>query len=170
MKNTELAWLAGLLEGEGCFWLRKPRGARQSCSPYLAVSMTDKDVVERVAKIFGVQVKKKPDQRKAHYKPCWTVQASGPRAALWMNRMLPFMGMRRTARINEVLKEWEIPNPFSRAHRGTRRRAVCHPDRAVIAKGLCETCYMRQYRMGGPLRNREPKPWTRKKMTKQALL
>lgn len=57
---ADIAWAAGLFEGEGCFTIqRSPRKRANGESvvykqPVARLHMTDKDVVERFAKIVGV--------------------------------------------------------------------------------------------------------------------
>lgn len=48
--QNQFFWLAGLLEGEGCFSVRQD-GQRRS--PKVLINMTDKDVIERVAALVG---------------------------------------------------------------------------------------------------------------------
>lgn len=49
----EIYWLAGLLEGEGCFHAYR-QGRKKTPNPLVQVqvAMTDKDVVERIAGIM----------------------------------------------------------------------------------------------------------------------
>lgn len=54
MTEIEVAWLAGLLEGEGSFGLdtralHKYKVSTAPPAPYIKISMVDKDVIERVA-------------------------------------------------------------------------------------------------------------------------
>ena len=51
MTTKEKYWLAGLLEGEGSFMPGPP--SRPNC-PIIACEMSDKDVIDRVADLFGV--------------------------------------------------------------------------------------------------------------------
>lgn len=48
ISEFDLAWLIGILEGEGSFYAnKKPQ------PPRVSVNMTDKDIIEKVAKLFG---------------------------------------------------------------------------------------------------------------------
>jgi uncharacterized paraquat-inducible protein A len=78
------------------------------------------------------------------------------------------MGQRRQEKIAETLAAWRT-QVSTRAPKGTRFMATCHPTRPRVAHGLCHTCYMRQYKSGGPLRHRDPQPWRRKRSTKADL-
>jgi hypothetical protein len=97
--DLQVAWLAGLLEGEGSFMICDR--TRSVSSPKIVVSMTDRDVIEHVANLFGRAVYTMPTRQ--GYKQQWRVQVDGFAAASWMARLRSFMGDRRTAKIDEVL-------------------------------------------------------------------
>ena len=96
MTETEAAWLAGLLEGEGCFTLATPTCIR------VYVKMTDKDVVERAAALMECR-SVRPVKTKDGWSDAWETAISGKRARPIMERVLPYMGHRRSARIKELL-------------------------------------------------------------------
>ena len=99
----DLAWAAGILEGEGYFGLR-PQGITA------ALSMTDKDVVDRFHAIFGFgsRTERKLPSGKTAY--TWTVTNQTDAAGLMMT-MLSLMGERRQARIKECLMAWRDRAP-----------------------------------------------------------
>lgn len=97
MTEIELAWLAGLLEGEGCFSYRKDRDI-----PVLEVKMTDWDVMNRVALLFGRRVTPIPPGREG-YQPQYRARVQGEPARELMRLLKPHMGQRRAARIEELL-------------------------------------------------------------------
>lgn len=99
--NPELIWLAGLLEGEGCFlWTGN--------TPVVKVAMTDEDVMLRASKALGCNLtgpypsKKKPGG--GFYKPIYYAGISGRPAFAIMKKLLPIMGNRRTKKIRSILK------------------------------------------------------------------
>jgi hypothetical protein len=63
LTGNRLSWLAGLLEGEGSFVAGKLSKARQ---PRIAVAMTDRDIIERVANMLDVSVGKRKSQHEHH--------------------------------------------------------------------------------------------------------
>lgn len=134
----ELAWLGGLLEGEGSFGIKNG-------SPRIQLAMTDKDVVDRAAKIFGVPVEHSVP-RKDGYKQVWRVCLNGTRAIMWMMTLLVLFGERRREKITEVIETWKASKAAPRAPRGQRYMAVCHPDRPRQGDLLCNTCWMRRWR------------------------
>ena len=92
-------WLAGLLEGEGCFANRSER----YCSPLIQLCMTDSDVVIRAAKAMNSYkvVECKQDTRGG--KRLYRVNVYGKTALDLMKKLLPHMGERRTRKIQEIL-------------------------------------------------------------------
>jgi hypothetical protein len=132
----EVAWLAGLLEGEGTF-------AYRNCGPRISVAMTDRDVIERAEKllksawdtgresrIYELPVKDRMT------KPGYVSVVTHTRAAAWMMTILPFMGARRAEKIRSVLGQWRESKAYVKG-----RKPSCHPDRAHEGEGLCKSCY-----------------------------
>lgn len=100
--SAEVAWLAGILEGEGSFLYSRSRtGGKDYFYPKIVVGMTDRDVIARVAALFGTSVYAipvRPDR-----KPAFRAQINGTKAATWMVLLRPWMGQRRMAKIDEIL-------------------------------------------------------------------
>lgn len=101
-------WLAGLLEGEGCF-RAAVSGNNPSWRPNLRISlqMTDLDVLELAAQLTNYQVTICCDGRKNRptEKPAYEIQWGAQQAEHLMRRVLPFMCERRTANIEECLSQ-----------------------------------------------------------------
>lgn len=102
MTEIDIAWAAGLLEGEGSFITRTK-------SPVLCVTcnMTDLDILERLQSIFGGLIHKNSrtsERYKDHWKDAWTWSASGATAKDIMEAVLPYMGKRRSEKITELLQ------------------------------------------------------------------
>jgi hypothetical protein len=98
-KSTDIAWAAGLIEGEGCFTVHSKK------HPYLLLDMCDKDVIERLHSIFpygnvrGPYLSKKPN-----HKPRWRFDAFGPKCRRIILDIYPYMCKRRKERINELME------------------------------------------------------------------
>ena len=92
-----LAWLAGLLEGEGCF-----NAHASSPSARIALNMTDRDVVERAAKLLGGRVSLSRPATEKH-KAMWHTEIGSVAGREIMELLLPLMGERRSGRIRELL-------------------------------------------------------------------
>lgn len=110
----DLAWVAGFVEGEGCFaWNGK--------SPRLTVTGTDPDVMGRFASITKRRVRG-PIEKGGNRKQQYVVDVYGPVAAGWMMTLLPMLGSRRKRRAIEVLSAW-------------RSRRVAHKQTFWIKNG-----------------------------------
>jgi hypothetical protein len=142
MKIIDIAWLAGLLEGEGSFMIR-------GGSPRLVLQSTDLDVVQRAARLFGCKVPETADYKpkgKATYKPVYGARIFGMRALGWMMTLYSLLGQRRRAQVRTVIGEWQLSKARLHAPPGLRMPAICHPDRPTKGLNLCRECYMRHYR------------------------
>ena len=100
---SEWEWLAGYLEGEGCFRMSGGRERWLGSPEVIAVSV-DQDVMMRAARIMDTAVKKRPlPSNHLGSRPLWVVRVYGDRALRVMEHVLPYMGERRSAKIQEVL-------------------------------------------------------------------
>lgn len=112
--RERIAWVAGLLEGEGTFQFYdrkvKTEGKEYPCRGLtISCTMTDKDVLVRLQRwsgcglIYATRKHEKFDRVKPQF--MWTAQGSKEAYAL-MIAIFPFMGKRRQAKIKEVLTSW----------------------------------------------------------------
>ncbi|GAA0627456.1 hypothetical protein HPO96_37070 [Kribbella sandramycini] len=95
LTSVQSAWLAGILDGEGCFDMTHS-------SPRLRVKMSDHDVVLRAAELMNARVHIEPP-RQQHHKPCMVAQVHGDDAVAVMRAVLPHLGARRTAKVTEII-------------------------------------------------------------------
>lgn len=111
---VEIAWLAGLMEGDGSFQLHAngKRGKPNRC-PLLAISMLDLDIIERVAKIFQCNIGKYLTPKKDKYSfAARTAKRSIVEPLIYA--MYPYMGLRRKEQINKMIK-WYKEHPTKRS-------------------------------------------------------
>lgn len=106
MSEADVAWLAGLFEGEGSSRLCRSR--REVVSARVQITLGDRDVLEHVPQITGcgaIHVSKKAGWkagRNASYQ--WV--AWDPVSVWWIvDAVRPFMGTRRTTQINAMEQE-----------------------------------------------------------------
>lgn len=100
MTSLDIAWLAGLLEGEGCFSTNRGRQI------IIQLCMTDKDVMERAASILKQPVyvnSRKLPSGKALYR----LAVHGPHAIGWMMSLYLLMSTRRREKIRECIQLWQ---------------------------------------------------------------
>jgi len=99
LTDVELAWAAGLFEGEGSFKLWNGRYTT------MVLSMTDKDVVERFARIVEVGTIRRRTPQQEGWKEQWVWNISAHEHVRDLTtQFLPFLGERRAARAREVLE------------------------------------------------------------------
>lgn len=108
MDDQTLWWLAGLLEGEGSFIAPVPSSPRR---PIISLSMTDEDVVARVADLWGVRYHAVGKGRSAAHgwKVAYRVMLRGHPAARLMQELRPLMGKRRQHQIDTALATYQAP-------------------------------------------------------------
>jgi hypothetical protein len=133
MTTLDIAWLAGLLEGEGRF------SKRGNCVT-IQLYMSDRDVVERAARLLKAPSIGVREPRRSAHKPCYYCTVSGPEAAAWMMTLYRLMGTRRQARIRELLAI------FSIAKTQARSRLVCpHTAHYRQRRTVCNRCYQHDW-------------------------
>jgi hypothetical protein len=103
MNETDIAWAAGLFEGEGTILL-----ATKTRTAHLCVAMTDHDVLERLTELLGGRLRG-PYTRKGnpHWKPQWRWNLHGIEQVQEVLRMFyPYLGARRRARAAEAIASY----------------------------------------------------------------
>ena len=132
MKLTDIAWLAGLLEGEGCFHLDK------KIYPLIVLQMTDEDVVTRAAFMMKVKINRSRN--------LYSARTFGVHAIMWMMTLYPFLGKRRREKVTSIIKFWRECK-YTQAPNNVRLMATCHPDRLAYGSNqLCKVCHVREYK------------------------
>lgn len=141
MSEVETAWVAGLLEGEGCFtfgpWSNRKRVA-PTRNIRVQCSMTDLDTIEKLHQLTGignVQPESRKDKRRPHAKPLYIWSAAKREDVIdLLVKIRPHMGERRGARIDELLKYAEENPPIY-------NQPVVHGTRRSYRKGCrCDEC------------------------------
>lgn len=109
--ETEIAWAAGLFEGEGCFYLRHSHG-----KAYLALTiwMKDKDVIDRFAVLFGLGPTSRTRQAKPHWSKQWGLDIYGVRALTIAELLEPHLGDRRSAKLAAIRQQIDETQPKER--------------------------------------------------------
>jgi hypothetical protein len=138
MTAEQLAWLAGLLEGEGSFMKGPPS---KPGAPCVAVSMTDRDVVERAAALMGVSCQG-PYLRKnlKVWKPYYMATVRGYPAADLMKLLRDHMGARRRAQIDAAMAT------FSVKHRQKIQKSRVLEIKVMLAEGRGDREVARHFR------------------------
>lgn len=105
MKVKDIAWLAGLIEGEGCINLNT-KGKWTYLR--LTLAMTDKDIIARAAKLLRRDGNFNVEKRRGRSdsKPVYTVSISGKEAIAWLFTLYTFFGNRRRQKVREAVLAW----------------------------------------------------------------
>lgn len=102
MSEAEVAWLAGLLEGEGHFGIIEGDGSHRTRA-VVQMEMTDEDVVRRAHEMTGVGGVSTYDR--IGYKKSWKWQVAAQEDVADLLRSIRnWMGQRRAARIEACLQ------------------------------------------------------------------
>jgi hypothetical protein len=103
LSTSQVAWLAGLLEGEGTFPKATPAMPRR---PRVGLVMTDRDIIERVCDLWGTRLYANTvkDER---YKPVFRSELVGGSAVSLMLLLRPHMSVRRQRQIDASMATYQ---------------------------------------------------------------
>lgn len=122
--ELDLAWMAGILEGEGYFGsIFNAVGGKRYKYPRIGVNMTDRDVVDKIADIWGCAVGVLPPTGRAK-KVQYRAVIVGARAAFWMDKLFPWMGERRRSQIDCAMRAFCAKEPANKLRREWSMKAV----------------------------------------------
>ena len=96
--GIEIAWLAGLFEGEGNVSIN-------GRSLTIRIKMTDKDVVVRAATLLSAALYEHDPGR--GWKRTWIAQLKGDGAAGWAMTLYSWLGVRRRGQTRGALRTWK---------------------------------------------------------------
>lgn len=141
LETCDLYWLAGLLEGEGSFLAPPPSSPNR---PRISLQMTDRDVVDRAARMMGVAyVYVSGDRRNANWKRYYMVVLRGRRAARLMRMLRPLMGARRQVQIDDALAGFVDRAPGENTRKLTPGEVLT--ARELLAAGESVSAVARQF-------------------------
>lgn len=103
--DTELAWAAGFVDGEGCFSVTKVGETR--VTPKFRVSQTELQPLERLVGALGDLKINGPYQRRAGSlgkKPYWVIACQGKRWWALVDQLWPYLSEPKRLQIKKVAK------------------------------------------------------------------
>ena len=95
-KDTDLAWAAGFVDGEGCIALcrraQKIKDKTYHCYVLrLSVANTDLRALERLKGMFGGSINAASHTKRPTHKPCWTWYVMSAKAEATLAAIVPFL-------------------------------------------------------------------------------
>jgi hypothetical protein len=112
MSSDELAWVSGIIEGEGSF----VSGGRRFGA--VRAVMTDQDVIDHLTAVSGVGTVHAIESRQPHHKQAWSWQVVRPPSiASLITGIAPFLLERRHSAASKVLALQDMAIPGRRALR-----------------------------------------------------
>jgi hypothetical protein len=119
----DIAWAAGLFEGEGCISRNESSGSRPRWCVILVSS--DRDVIDRFHGVVGMGTvrSRKTHTTPEHYKKQW-IWRTTKRAEVesLLKTLIPYFGKRRSIKANEALSEISELGPAVAGFRGHRKK------------------------------------------------
>ena len=100
--SNELAYLAGVFDGEGSFGIWS-RGKEKSPGFRASVEMTDADIVMKFLIYFQVGQILFIKPREEHYKPIYRWKVDLESAVDVIRKMLPYLSKRRQVKFHETV-------------------------------------------------------------------
>jgi hypothetical protein len=155
MEEKDLYWLAGFLEGEGNFYFgdnlhKDGHSNKQFC---IGAGSTDKDVIERAAKLMGSKVYGPYKKNKGKDKDCYQLRISKREKVLSLCILLyPLMGQRRKQKIDDLFvanKNYPkyLPKTHCKhGHEFTKENTYIPPDKKQRTCKECRKIRARKYR------------------------
>jgi len=104
---TDLAWAAGIIDGEGCISLHIVKSSRASCF-VLRVSVANTSVLmlSHLREIFGCGTTVLQQRAAAHHKPRWNWQVCSKQAETVLRQVEPYLvNKREEARVGLLSRE-----------------------------------------------------------------
>ncbi len=122
MDREDLVWLAGLLEGEGYF---APGPPSIPDHPVIQLCMTDRDIIERVANLWGTNYIGEANRGEG-WNTAYRIFKRGYPAVELMLELYPLMGERRKQQIEKAVRSASLRG------KGDWKRRIWPKDEAKI--------------------------------------
>lgn len=106
----DIAWIAGLFEGEASFYTytkKRNKGASTSY-PEFTIQSVDSDIIQRVAKIMNVVYISNVVPYGSTKQHSFKLRRCGSKAIEWMMTIYSLMGKRRQAKLKQVIIAWKV--------------------------------------------------------------
>lgn len=103
-EELDIAWAAGILEGEGCFFITSDKRRKATKKLAIQCKMTDQDIILRIHDVFASGFIYKCKNQEEHHKQAWVWQVYRQNdVETIIYKVLPYLGIRRSAKAKELL-------------------------------------------------------------------
>lgn len=137
MKNTTIAYLAGLVDGEGYVGIKKSSTRLDCVNPQyherIQIRMVDEPAIKLFQKVFGGNYYKETASSKYSKRPLYCYQASDKLASKILKTLLPYLTIKRRQAILilKLRRSKESPSAQRRgspSRRPMSKRIVAHRE------------------------------------------
>lgn len=120
MKKTDLAYIAGIIDGEGCLGIRRVRNKNSTAGyhPYAHVGMTNDYLPQWLHFTFGGGIHRRKQRKTWKETTVWQIEGEGVYA--FVEAIYPYLIIKKP-QANIILKlktlkpaKWKESNPFDR--------------------------------------------------------
>lgn len=109
--QTHIPWLAGVLEGDGCFGIKTQHNKQTVSSfPYLSVQLTDQKLLQFIAQLLETNIFTYHHPTQKHWKTVYRTSLHKKEKLAWLlPQLMPFLSQRRQGQVQELMQILE-PN------------------------------------------------------------
>lgn len=129
MTPTDLAWMAGIHEGEGCVRITAP-GLRNTGSLFVEITSTDFDLLEPFAAAWGGTIAAK--RASGNRKPYWRWTCVSRKAAAYLEAIRPFCRVARVTTKIDLALEFQAQKVHDRTGAYYERQAEFHRQMVAL--------------------------------------
>ena len=147
LELTELAYYAGLFDGEGCIHIRRTKTKHQKLAYALVckISMCNFFILNELKYRFGGCLRmERKDKYHNKYNKLWSWTLSCHKALVFLNAVYPFLKLKRAEA--ELAMQFQ-ENKVSGAHQGHRGNVPKTPEQLAIEEA--QYILMRNLKKGG---------------------
>jgi hypothetical protein len=110
--NEVLAYIGGILDGEGCILISKSNRTRKEnknpvYSTRISVSMCDKEIPELFYKLFGGSLQKRHRSKNRKHKPTYEWILSTKKCIHFLEIIIPFLRIERKIKTARICLEFQ---------------------------------------------------------------
>lgn len=100
--EENLPWLAGILEGNGCFGVRVKRS---TYSPYIEIQLVDEQLLSAIAWFFETSVLMSTNSQQPDWQPMYRTTLYQKKKVMWLlTRLIPYFSKRKQLQVQDIIR------------------------------------------------------------------